>query len=83
MLRVLLWLVLVLLVLRTVRRLVDGISQGMTGQQAGETPAKGIGLVRDPVCGTFVVPSRALSAGTGADVHYFCSERCRQAWASR
>jgi len=42
-----------------------------------------VNLVRDPVCGTFVVPSRALTSGTGSEMRFFCSERCRQAWMSR
>ena len=35
---------------------------------------------RDPVCGTYVVPSRALTSGEGADVRFFCSEKCRRAY---
>jgi YHS domain-containing protein len=37
-----------------------------------------VSLVRDPVCGTFVEPRRALSEQSGAEVHYFCSESCRR-----
>jgi YHS domain-containing protein len=39
-----------------------------------------VGLVRDPVCGTFVTPSHALVAGAGANARYFCSEKCRRQW---
>lgn len=38
----------------------------------------GIGLVRDPICGTFVLPSTALTSGSGSSTRYFCSEKCRQ-----
>ena len=39
-------------------------------------------LVRDPVCGVFVVPGKALTSGTGAATQYFCSEKCRQQWSA-
>jgi YHS domain-containing protein len=82
MARVLLWLVLLYVVVRAVRRLLAGVAQGMSGS-AGPESKPAVNLVRDPVCGTFVVPSRALTAGNGADTRYFCSERCRQAWTSK
>ena len=41
---------------------------------------KSLALARDPVCGTFVQQSRALEARAGGQVHYFCSEKCRQAF---
>jgi YHS domain-containing protein len=37
-------------------------------------------MVRDPVCGTFVLPSRSVSARDRSGVHHFCSDRCRQAY---
>jgi YHS domain-containing protein len=37
-------------------------------------------MVRDPVCGTFVVQSRALSAARGTETAFFCSEDCRRRW---
>ena len=39
--------------------------------------ARSVPLVRDPVCGTFVEPARAIEARDGSTVHYFCSESCR------
>ena len=39
--------------------------------------SRSVALVRDPVCGTFVEPARALEARVGSTVHYFCSESCR------
>ncbi|MBI2833289.1 MAG: hypothetical protein HYX76_02555 [Acidobacteria bacterium] len=72
----LLRLLLFVLIIRALWRLIAGIIQGASGAPA----EKGIPLVRDPVCGTFVVRSRALTAGTGSDTHYFCSERCRDAF---
>jgi YHS domain-containing protein len=38
-------------------------------------------LVQDPVCGTYVLQERALTArGAGGTIAYFCSERCRSAY---
>jgi YHS domain-containing protein len=34
-------------------------------------------MVRDPVCGTYVVPGRALELARGRETLYFCSEKCR------
>ena len=82
MLALLLRILLVYLVIRAVVRLVSGISQGVRDWQPPQDRAA-VGLVRDPVCGTFVVPTRALTSGSGAAVHYFCSERCREAWNHR
>jgi YHS domain-containing protein len=71
---------LAVLVIRAVFRFVWGVFQGLSAPsgvargRAGETP---VALVRDPVCGTFVLPSRALTLGRGDKTQYFCSERCR------
>jgi len=37
-------------------------------------------MVRDPVCGTFVLPERALVVSDGRQRVYFCSSRCRDAY---
>ena len=46
-------------------------------------PQKSVGLVRDPVCGVFVVPGQALALGSGSTTRYFCSEKCRREWQRR
>jgi YHS domain-containing protein len=33
-------------------------------------------LVKDPVCQTYVVKSRAVRRTAGGDVTYFCSDEC-------
>jgi hypothetical protein len=33
-------------------------------------------LVKDPVCQTYIVKSRAVRRTHGEQVRYFCSERC-------
>ena len=81
MLGVLLKLVLLFIVLRAISRLVSGIMDGMRAPR--DRPPSAVPLVRDPVCGTFVVPSRALSGGSGADIRFFCSEKCRSKYEAQ
>jgi hypothetical protein len=71
-------LLLLYFVLRALSRLWRGIVEGMNPPPDAQPAA--VPLVRDPVCGTFVVPSRALTGGTGADMKYFCSENCRRTY---
>lgn len=33
-------------------------------------------LVKDPVCQTYVLRSRAVTRETGGTTHYFCSREC-------
>ena len=40
-------------------------------------------MVRDPVCGTFVVPDGALTIADGRARVYFCSEKCRDQYRAR
>jgi YHS domain-containing protein len=73
--------ILILIVIRLVWRFVRGVLEG--AGMAGTPREKSVGLVRDPVCGVFVVPSQALTAGSGSETRYFCSDRCRQEWRGR
>jgi YHS domain-containing protein len=58
--------------------LVDGIVEGVTGKRpGGQVPAPGVAMVRDPVCGTFLVPDHALTLGDGRARLFFCSATCR------
>ena len=65
------------LLVRAVWGFVSGLFAGASGP-APVRPRKSTALVRDPVCGTYVQPSRALTSRSGTSVHYFCSEDCRQ-----
>ena len=69
---------LVVLVLRVIWRLILGIQRGL---REGAPRPDPVALARDPICGTYVVPGRALAVRDGALVRYFCSERCREAFA--
>jgi YHS domain-containing protein len=82
MARLILWLVLVIIIGRMVWRFVHAIMEGAGMLNESSTPAS-VKLVRDPVCGVFVVPSHALTAGSGKSTKYFCSEKCRQAWSGK
>jgi YHS domain-containing protein len=39
-------------------------------------------LVKDPVCGTYVVRSRAVTRQTASGPRHFCSARCADRFAS-
>jgi YHS domain-containing protein len=80
MVRILLWIVLAFIVARLAWRLLGGVFQGM-GYGPGGSGKQSVGLVRDPICGIFVVPSNALTSGSGSGTRYFCSEKCRQEYA--
>jgi YHS domain-containing protein len=72
---------LLLIIIRLLWRLAAGILEGLRSRDA--VPERGVTMVRDPVCGTFVVRNRALTGGQGDRVHYFCSETCRKAFEAR
>ena len=71
---------------RAIGRIVSGFLEGAGYTRTpGGAPSGGsqtVPLVRDPVCGTFVVPARAVTLGAGASRLYFCSERCRDRYVS-
>jgi YHS domain-containing protein len=82
--RILLLFILAMLVARAFWRLIAGIIVGASlppsaSRQKPGVPARGVQMVRDPVCGAFLLPGNAVSAaGRGGAVHYFCSETCRR-----
>ncbi len=75
--RFLLIFVLILLAARGLRQLLVGMTQGMRDGRKTRPPEQGVRMVRDPVCGVFVVPSRALMLQDRGQTRYFCSEECR------
>ena len=70
------------LILRAVVSFVRGLTSGVKGSRPAASgdggPPRSVPLVKDPVCGTYVEPSHAVSTRTGSTVHYFCSETCRR-----
>ena len=75
-------LVLAVVMARAVWRVVDGVIEGLSGGAGGRggrnTPARGVQMARDPVCGTYVVPDRAVALSDGAALVFFCSAACRE-----
>jgi YHS domain-containing protein len=79
--KVLLFILLIMFLGRAVLRLVSGIVEGASaGSGGGRAVSRGVQMARDPVCGTFVVPSSELMVVEGDRAAYFCSERCRAAY---
>jgi YHS domain-containing protein len=39
-------------------------------------------MVRDPVCGTFVLPERAVTVADGSTRVFFCSTACRDKYTA-
>jgi uncharacterized protein len=86
LLRFVLLLLLATLVVRAFWRLVAGVIDGASPQQGRRAgpPERGVQMVRDPVCGTFLPPANALSlTERGGAVRHFCSEKCRDAYKAR
>ena len=79
-----LFLLLAILVARTLWRLLDGIVEGARDRSRGSSvPGRGVSMVRDPVCGTFVVPERAVTLVNGRTTISFCSEACKDKYRAR
>jgi YHS domain-containing protein len=81
MLRALLLLMLTMLVARAMWRVVDGVLLGLSGpsgssRRGRRAPARGVRMVRDPVCGVYVIPNPALALTEGSTQLYFCSAEC-------
>jgi YHS domain-containing protein len=83
--RLLLGLILLLFIIRAVLMLVRGVMQGVNGQTGARAPhaRASVQLMRDPVCGVYVSPTKAITEQSGVGIAYFCSERCRQEWKHR
>jgi len=86
LLRIVLLFLLVMVVLRAFWRVVGGVIEGATPPSARRSgpPERGVQMVRDPICGTFLPPANAVSLmERGGAVHYFCSDKCRETYKAR
>ena len=84
MVRPALLLALIIFIARAFWLLVDGIIKGVSGHPPStRVPTRGVQMVRDPVCGTFVVPDRALMITDGRRQLFFCSTGCRDKYRAR
>ena|ERR1019366_8732716 len=74
-------------------RIIGGIMEGLSGRPAAPTgrarggvPQQGVQMARDPVCGTYVVPDRAVTLNDfpgGSGRVFFCSTACRDQYQAR
>lgn len=95
MARFILFLVLAMVIARTFWRFVDGVVRGVSGPAPGGRRAGGpfdsaqgkppaaVKMQQCPVCGTYVVPGKAIELARGNTPIYFDSEKCRAEFQSR
>lgn len=88
MLRFALLAILIPLIARIFWRTVDNFIAGVAGQprhpaSRPQAPQQGVQMVRDPVCGTFILPERAVTILDGRTRIFFCSNACRDKYRAR
>jgi uncharacterized protein len=71
------FLVFLLLAIALYKLLANLIKSTRTGRRDKPADGKIAELVRDPQCGTYLLPEQGFSARVAGHVHYFCSEACR------
>lgn len=80
LLRGFLLLILFWVIARAFWRLLDGVVRGATspGPRAGSAPSSrtqsAVKMTQCPVCGTYVVPGKAISLTRSGQVFYFCGD---------
>ena len=85
MLRLLIYSILLTLLLRALWRFWEGVRQGLgadTRRRSG-VPQQGAQMVRDPVCGTYVLPARSITLSVGGRELHFCSVTCRDVYRTQ
>ena len=84
MARLLLLLALFVVIARVFWRFFDAVVRGAsrTAPQGAGRPAA-VKMSQCPVCGTYVVPGKAISLVSGGSPVYFDSEKCRLQFESR
>jgi YHS domain-containing protein len=84
MTRLILIAIVIALVSHVLWRIAGGILEGLA---AGPTHARvlqrGVRMVRDPVCGTFVLPDRAVTMVDQGRAVHFCSDACRDRYGRK
>ena len=78
MIRFALLLALMVVIARSFWSAVDGVLEGLSGPHGARTPQRSAQMMRDPVCGTFVLPDQAVTLADGSRRVYFCSVGCRE-----
>ena len=87
MARFILLLALFVVIAKMFWRFVDAVVRGASGQapQGARQPGQPapVKMSQCPVCGTYVVPGKAISVVSGGSPVYFDSEKCRAEYQSR
>ena len=81
--RFILFTILITLVVRAVMKFFGGVVEGASGRPRRTPMPPAARMVKDPVCGTYVVQERALVASRGSETAWFCSPECQKAWQRR
>jgi hypothetical protein len=82
--RLVLFVILSIFVARAFWRMVDGVIEGLSGPSpTSNLRGRGLQMARDPVCGTFVVPDRAVAISDGRRQVFFCSVVCRDKYRAQ
>jgi YHS domain-containing protein len=85
--RLILVFILILAAARFFWRLVESIMRAagpaQPGAPRGGGPPASVKMQPCPVCGTYVVPGKAISAVSNGSPVYFCSDKCRAEYQSR
>ncbi len=90
MVRALLLFLFFLFVARAFWRLVEGVARGAMGEGAappqsrrrGPAAPSAVKMTQCPVCGTYVVPEKAITGVSKGKVVHFCSDACRATFAA-
>lgn len=84
LIRILLLIILLVLLGRAIRSLLASAAGASLEDGRRKPASRGVRMVRDPVCGTFLPPSHALAVpARDGSVLYFCSEACRQEYVAQ
>lgn len=89
MARFILLLALFVIIAKMFWRFVDAVARGVAGSasQPGRRPANptpvAVKMQPCPVCGTYVVPGKAISLVSGGAPIYFDTDKCRAEYQSR
>ena len=89
MARLILLFILIVVAARFFWRLVETVMKGAMGpspagaRRGSGGPPAAVKMQPCPVCGTYVVPGKAISAASGGSTVYFCSDQCRAAYQPR
>jgi hypothetical protein len=89
-LRVLLLVLFFLFAARAVWRLIEGVARGAmgAGQPSPHDPRRGpaapaaVKMTQCQVCGTYIVPGKAIAGVSKGKVVHFCSDACRATFAA-